>query len=204
MNVLQKYSTMKAIPYSRIDNIVPKNEVTLAVGLPATGKSYSMLKYLNKAGVKPFVFNMDADPTLATEFEYIGMTDDKMVLKAFMNGEVEDLDNQVIIIDTYTRLIDALDIENTEPVQKQITNQLESLCKKHNYTIIVIGHTEDYASKNNIFKDNVSLARNCAEMLTFDKTTGTGKNAGLISYRLYIVKGRGIGGTKMLENWMRD
>lgn len=203
MQVLNKYKSMKAIPYKRIGNIIPEGNVTLAVGLPSTGKSFSTLKFLNENGIEPFVFNMDSDPTLANTFKYIGMTDEKSVLRAFINDEIEDLDNQVIVIDTYTRLVDALGISNTEPEQKQISDQLESLCKKHNYTIIVIGHTEDYASKSNIFKDNQVIARNCAEYLNFDKNMGTGKNSQNISYRLVISKGRGIGGTKVIENWMR-
>lgn len=203
MQVLNKYKSMKAIPYKRIGNIIPEGNVTLAVGLPSTGKSFSTLKFLNENGIEPFVFNMDSDPTLANTFKYIGMTDEKAVLRAFINDEIEDLDNQVIVIDTYTRLVDALEISNTEPEQKHISDQLEFLCKKHNYTIIVIGHTEDYASKSNIFKDNQAIARNCAEYLTFDKNMGTGKNSQNISYRLIISKGRGIGGTKVIENWMR-
>lgn len=203
MQVLNKYKSMKAIPYKRIGNIIPEGNVTLAVGLPSTGKSFSTLKFLNENGIEPFVFNMDSNPTLANTFKYIGMTDEKAVLRAFINDEIEDLDNQVIVIDTYTRLVDALEISNTEPEQKHISDQLEFLCKKHNYTIIVIGHTEDYTSKSNIFKDNQAIARNCAEYLAFDKNMGTGKNSQNISYRLIVSKGRGIGGTRVIENWMR-
>lgn len=193
---------MKISNYVRIGNIIPKSSLTLVTGLPATGKSFTTLKFLNQEGIKPFVFNLDEDPS-QLQFKTIGMTSDREALKAFINGEIEDLDNEVIVIDTYSRLIAELGIQNTEQEQRWITDTLLNLCKSKGYTIIIIGHPEDYVGKSSIFKDNQSLVRDCHEHIHFDKTMPTGKNIQNISYATYINKGRGIGGSSVIENWLR-
>lgn len=195
-------SPMKINKYIRIGNIIPKEALTLVTGLPATGKSFTILKFLNQEGIKPFIFNLDEDPT-QLQFKSLGMTSDKELLKAFLAGEIEDLDNEVIVIDTYSRLIADLGLNNTEQEQRWITDTLLNLCKTKHYTIIVIGHPEDYVGKSSIFKDNQSLVRDCHEHIHFDKTLPTGKNIKNISYATYINKGRGIGGSSVIENWLR-
>jgi len=202
MLAIPQASSMKILNYTRIGNIIPKHSLTLVTGLPATGKSFSILKFLNQEQVKPFVFNLDEDPALL-QFPYLGMTSDKNLLKGFLNGEVEDLDNEVIVIDTYSRMIADLGLENTKEEQREITDKLLNLCKTKNYTIIIIGHPEDYVGRSSIFNDNQSLARDSHEHLHFDKIMSSSSKPTPPIYRFYINKGRGIGGTQIIDNWMR-
>ena len=188
--------------YARIGNIIPIHSLTLVTGLPATGKSFSIMKFLSQQGIKPFVFNLDEDPALL-QFPYLGMTSDKEALKAFLEGHIKDVDNEVIIIDTYSRMIAELGIRNTKEEQREITDKLLNLCKTKNYTIIIIGHPEDYVGRSSIFNDNQSLARDSHEHLHFDKIMSSSSKPTPPIYRFYINKGRGIGGTQIIDNWMR-
>ena len=49
-------------PATLIGNLIPSNKLTLLTGLPGTGKSYSVVKFLNKEGIKPIVLNLDNAP----------------------------------------------------------------------------------------------------------------------------------------------
>ena len=129
------------------------------------------------------------------------MTSDRNLLKGFLNGEVEDLDNEVIVIDTYSRMIAELGIRNTEEEQRLITDTLLNLCRDKGYTILIIGHPEDY--RISVFNDNQSLMRDCHEHLHFDKILSSGRTWSKPLYRFSINKGRGIGGTQTIDNWMR-
>ena len=202
MLAIPQASIMNILNYTRIGNIIPKHSLTLVTGLPATGKSFTILKFLNQEQIKPFVFNLDEDPALL-QFPYLGMTSDRNLLKGFLNGEVEDLDNEVIVIDTYSRMIAELGLENTKEEQRQITDTLLNLCRDKGYTILIIGHPEDYIGRSSVFKDNQSLVRDCHEHLHFDKILSTGRTLDKPLYRFSINKGRGIGGTQIIDNWMR-
>ncbi len=189
--------------YIRIGKIIPKQKLTLFTGLPSVGKSYTLLKFLNINSILPIWFNLDEDPAL-TDFAFKGMTSDRELLKAFINGEVEDINDEVIVIDTYSRMIAELKIKNTEEAQREITDQLLHLTKLYNSTIIVLGHPSDYVGKSSIFNDNQSLVRDCHEHLHIDKLVGSGKKIEEPLYRFYINKGRGIGGTHITDNWLRE
>lgn len=194
---------MKALEYSRIGNIIPIHKLTLLTGLAGTGKSFTLLKFLNRQGIRPFVFNLDDDPTLL-QFDVSGMSDNKELIRGFMQGEVIDLDGEVIVIDTYSRLVACLGLKNTQEDQLWITETLLSLCKEKRYTIIVVAHPADFATKSSVFNDNPSLARDCAEHLHFDRILASGLKNNPPVYRFYIFKGRGIGGSQSMDNWMRD
>lgn len=82
--------TMSYTAYTRIGNILPKHKLILLTGLAGTGKSYSLLKFLNLHQVSPIVMNLDEDPTFK-EFNTVGMTSDakslqKLVLSAHVKG----------------------------------------------------------------------------------------------------------------------
>lgn len=204
MQLKLEYPTMNFTIYRRVGGIIPLESLTLFTGLPGTGKSFSLMKFLNKEGIHPFVFNLDEDPTLQ-KFKYSGMTSSEEALKAFLRGEVTDLDNEVIVIDTYARLAETFGSGmNSQDDQINLTRLLLNLCKKHHYTIIVIGHPEDYVGKSSIFKDNQTLIRHAAEHLHLDKIMSTGRKLEPILYRFYVNKGRGIGGTFTIDDWMRD
>lgn len=197
-----KMKPFQITQYTRIGNIIPKHKLTLLTGLPSTGKSFSLLKFLQSQSIKPFVFNLDEDPSLI-QFPTIGMSSDKDLLKGFLEGQVTDLDNEVIVIDTYSRMIAELGLANTKEDQRMITDTLLNLCKTHGYTIIIIGHPEDYVGRSSIFNDNQSLVRDSHEHLHIDKIISSGSKPIPPLYRFYINKGRGMGGTQIIDNWMR-
>lgn len=201
MTIQLKGKNMKIIPYSRIGGIIPKGMFTLVTGLPATGKSYTLLKFLNQQNIKPFLFNLDYDPTLQT-FDLLGSTADPDTLNAFLNGEVDDLDNEVIILDTYTRMISDLGLENTEQNQRDLDNKILNLCKTKGYTIIVVGHTAHYATRSNIFIDNPFMVRDCHEQLHFERIEENTKKP--LHYKMTVVKNRGnTVQEQTIENWLR-
>lgn len=188
-------------PIPRIGNVIPINELTLFTGLPGSGKSYTLLKFLNVHKVKPILFNLDSDFALQ-QFDTYQFSDE--YLPSVINQQVVDLKDQVIVIDTYIRLMDVMGMcENTTAQQQCIATMLEELAKKQQCTIIVVGHPEDYVGRSSIFKDNPYLVRNAAEHIHIDKVVSTKKNSSP-EYRFYVNKGRGIGGTTIMDNFMRD
>lgn len=189
--------------YLRIGKIIPNHRLTLFTGLPSVGKSYTLFKFLNVNKVEPIWFNLDEDPSL-TQFSFKGMTSDKSLLRAFFEGDIEDINDECIVIDTYSRMTAELEIVNNLENQRLITNRLLDLTKKYNSTIIVLAHPEDYVGKSSIFNDNQSLVRDCHEHLHIDKLVSSSRKQEDILYRFYLNKGRGIGGTQIIDNWMRE
>ena len=189
-------------PIPRIAGIIPINRLTLLTALPGCGKSYSLLKFLNLNHITPIFFNLDEDAALQ-EFSMYNFTDPD-ILKSIMLGEAEDLKDTVIVIDTYIRLLDVLGVsENTKETQIEVAQQLEKLCEYYQCTIIVIGHPEDYVGRSSIFKDNQYLVRCAAEHVHIDKILST-KKGSQPEYRMYVNKGRGISGSKIYEDWLRE
>lgn len=200
MRLLQMPNSLLS-PVPRIGNIIPINKLTLLTALPGSGKSYSLMKFLNLNNVTPVLFNLDNDSNLQ-QFSAYHFTDTSYV-QAIFNDEVLDLKDTVIIFDTYIRLLDALNLKNTEDNQKYVANKLESLTEQYQCTIIVIGHPEDYVGKSSIFKDNPYLVRNAFEHIHIDKILSTKKHS-VPEYRLYVNKGRGICGSRIHEDWLRE
>ncbi len=201
MKVLHMPTTL-ITPIPRIAGIIPINKLTLLTALPGSGKSYSLLKFLNINQITPILFNLDEDAALQ-DFAVYNFTDPD-ILRSVMSGEAEDLKGTVIVIDTYIRLLDVLGTpENTKEIQINIAQKLEQLCKLYECTIIVIGHPEDYVGRSSIFKDNQYLVRCAAEHLHIDKILST-KKGSQPEYRMYVNKGRGISGSKIYEDWLRE
>ena len=187
--------------YIRIGNIIPQHALTLLTALPGCGKSFTLLKFLNKHGITPLYFNLDEDPSLLA-FES-NMTSDIEVLRKVFKGHFSDLQDQVIVIDTYQRLQELLDIPYTKEGQEAITKVLMNLCKDIKCTLIVVGHPQDFVGKSSIFTDNPSLVRNCHEHIHIDKILSTKKGVPP-RYCTFINKNRGNGGTAIIEEWMRS
>ena len=196
-------TTFSVTSFVRIGNIIPQNKLTLFTGLPSVGKSYTLFKFLNMNKVEPIWFNLDEDPALL-QFAFKGMTADKILLEAFFNGGIEDFNNDCIVIDTYSRMLAELKLDFSLKTQRLITDRLLNLVKKYNSTIIVLGHPQDYVGKSSIFADNQSLVRDCHEHIHIDKLLSSGKKLEDPLYRFYLNKARGIGGTKIIDNWLRE
>ncbi len=197
--------TMSYTSYTRIGNIIPKHKLILVTGLAGTGKSYSLLKFLNLNHVSPIVMNLDEDPTFLN-FDTVGMTSDKNFIQHFFDGDFTDMQDQVVVVDTYIRLLDYVKkLPNDLEFQQQFAEVCLQLVNNYNCTLIIVGHTEAYVTKGTVaFRDNPFLARNCHEHLHFDCFTPTGVKAADPHYRMTVMKGRGIGGVVMHENWLRE
>jgi predicted ATP-dependent serine protease len=188
-------------PYKRIGGLIPENRLTLVTGLPGSGKSFSLLKFLNQEKIKPIYFNLDEDASLLT---MDAIFPDPKHLSDFLDSKITDLKGHTIVIDTYQRVVDLIaDKGNTKEFQESFTNNLLKISKEEECTIIVIGHPEDYVGKDSIFKDNQSLVRNCHEHIHLDVILPRGKTVTNTVYRTFIKKGRGITGERIIENWMR-
>ena len=196
-----KEPTLSILQYSRIGNIIPKNAVTLVIGLAGEGKTYTIIKFLNSHEIKPIVINLDESP-IPKELEAISLPGS--CVKNLLEEKYTDLKDKVIIIDTYQLMIDELGVEDSEKTQKAISRKLNKIAKTNNTTIIIIGHSEDFASKEGIFAANKFLVRDCAEELIMtSKTTNRLSSKNITTFFTLIKKGRGIGGTRIIDNWMR-
>jgi predicted ATP-dependent serine protease len=188
-------------PYNRIGGLIPENKLTLITGLPGTGKSYSLLKFLNQEKIKPIYFNLDEDASLQTMDAIFPVSEH---LSDFLDSKITDLKGHTIVIDTYQRVVDLIAKKgNTKEFQESFTKNLLEISKKEKCTIIIIGHPEDYVGKDSIFKDNQSLVRNCHEHIHLDVILPRGKTVTEVVYRTFIKKGRGFTGERIIENWMR-
>jgi len=200
-----KVASMKVAnlkPYVRIGGIIPQNKLTLLTGLAGTGKSYTLLKFLNSEGIEPIYFNLDEDSVLQKDFKAI--FPDPCHLVDFLNDRISDLKGHTIVLDTYQRIVDlATSKGNSIAFQESFTNAMLDISKKHPCTIIVIGHPEDYVGKDGIFKDNQSLVRNCHEHIHLDLILPRGKTITKSVHRTFIKKGRGYNGERIIDNWMR-
>jgi len=186
----------------RIGNIIPLKELTLLTGLAGTGKSYSLIKFLNQHNITPLYFNLDEDATIKQELNVF--QGDPNWIKDILDLTVVDLKDEVVVIDTYQQLTSLLSSEgNTLKYQEWLTAALTKVARTCECAVIVIGHPEDYVGKDSIFKDNPSMVRNAYEHLHLDSILPRGKTKSDIVYRMFIKKGRGIGGTTMIDNWMR-
>ncbi len=181
-------------PAVLIGGIIPSNKLTLITGLPGTGKSYTTVKFLNSHMVKPIVINLDNSP-----FEELTAdTYDHLVFHKLIDFKYDDLEGKVVIIDTYSNI--SLDMADDE-----ITHLFLRMVEEYGITLIVIAHTENYASNDAVFTDNVPLVRNAYEHIHMSKQTSSDRATKdkTIHYHSFINKGRSSGGAKVIQNWMR-
>lgn len=195
--------TKLVIPnYTFLGGIIPKNEVTLIVGLPGSGKTYTTIKFLNSLNIIPILANLDYSPIGTLLADQYGS---ELVEACLGHGDIEGIQDRVIIFDTYQRISEILDIEDTRKSKEHLSNMLEKLAHEKQCTVIVICHPEDYVGKDGVFKDNKYLARNCAEYIYIDSIVPRGKTGTTedIVHKTIIKKGRGSGGERVIDNWMR-
>ncbi len=187
----------------RIGGIIPKNKVTLLTGLPGSGKSFTISKFLNENNIVPLYFNLDPTELGELNTRMYGGEDLLALLNA--KNDFTDLKDSVVVIDTYIRMESLLSGMFTKD---GIVALLEEVIERYNITIIVIGHPEDYVGKDSIFKDNPTLVRNCYEHIHIEKKNQSSTRKGVTeitqSIITYITKGRGYTGERAIVNWMRD
>lgn len=197
---LLKKKRLEIEKVDRIGGLIPIGKLTLVSGLPGAGKSYSIIKFLNENDVTPIYFNLDETEIGDLKTEMFGSED----LMDLLKFNYIDLDNQVIVLDTYTRIEQISNIGKDE-----LAKILEDLCSKYkNLTLILLAHPEEFVGKDGVFKDNPMIARNCYEFLHLEKqissSTAKGVTTKTLKFWLYVNKGRGYDGDRVIENFMRD
>jgi hypothetical protein len=200
MNVLDFHTKEPNVP-ALVGGIIPLTKMTLFHGAQGSGKTYSLIAMLNNEGVIPYY--IDLDHTTGIDKLFIYRLQKELLLSMLAGEEIQGLKGKVVIIDTYTRIHEELEAQGL--TMQQISDNLEALVTKYEITLIVIGHTRLFASKDGIFSDNPILARNSAEELFLEKVVykKTKSNPAHIEYTLHICKGRGNGGAKIIPMWMR-
>lgn len=166
---------MDDIEYEFLADYFPKQEITLVHGTYGSGKSYTTIKALNEAGIKPYYINLDNTSGL-TNLDYFNLNEKLLDVIDQIKEFGEDT---IIIIDTYTVLEMVLAGKlGTELTPAAVYTFLD------NFRI---------------------LARNAAEVLWIEKSEykATTKTPACVKYTLHVNKGRGTGGAKLVPNWMR-
>ena len=197
----EDFITNEKVNVNYIADVFPEKELTLLHGRQGSGKSYSCIKALNECGIKPLYIAVE---------ESSGLDDlDKFylspkILNKMMKFEKININDKVIIIDTYSRLHQGL-MKKFE-LEEDIPKLLEKMIELYDITIIVIGHTSPFVGKDGIFRDNISLARFAAEELFLEKTEykATKSRDAYIEYNLHVNKGRGLGGARIIQDWLRS
>ncbi len=163
------YKRLVIEPVERIGNVIPKNRVTLVTGLPGTGKSYSIGKFLNENDIKPIYFNLDATEIGDLKVDMFG--GEALVELAMKYNDFKDLKDKTIVIDTYARFEELMSahLDTSALVEGRVVQLFENITKKYKCTLIVIGHTEDYVAKDSVFNANKALSRNTYEHLHFSR-----------------------------------
>ena len=185
---------METIEYKFTAELYPKDRVTLLHGMYGSGKSYSVIKSLNMVGIKPLYVNLDATGGLSS-LDFYNLSYDFLT----NHKKIKDIpSNPVLVIDTFTRMSEYYNDDS------KLVKAIEALSPK--FTVIVIGHTADFVGKDGIFRDSPLLARNSSETLWLEKVEykKTKDKPQRTEYSLHINKGRGNGGSRIIQNWMRD
>ena len=214
---LMKKDRLKIEPVKRIAGVFPEGKVTLVLGLPGTGKTTSTLKAFIRDGIKPIWFNYDMSDTVIDTEKDVDMFDGEHVID-FLNGEIDDIKDRVVIIDTYERLWELVSAEDKlrkktyrrtkEEMQHLIVNLLEKRCEMDGNTIVVIAHPTEYVGRDGIFNDNPTLARRAYELISLEVKLSTSikdLKAGTAATRwTYIKKARCYSGKTSIQDWMRE
>ena len=200
-----QYAVVQDETPKAIAGLFPERRLTLVHGLQGSGKTYGVVKSLTNAGVKPIYVALEG-------IDGIEKMDCDFVDKGFLDvlydhrGSYAGLEGRVVIIDTYTMLHETRIAENNDGSEAAIASRLKKMCELHGITLIVIGHTAQNAGISNTFADNRYLPRNASEELFLNrivvaKTKRVDGQA--FEYELNVIKGRGTGGSRVINNWMR-
>lgn len=192
--------------YTYLGNLIPKNKLTLLAGLAGTGKTYSLIKFFNLLNICPLYVNLDY--TSIGELS-ANQYDETLLHHLLIAKDLSGIENSILIIDTYQRFQDYLQSALRlvgDSLRQYASDVLEQAAEHYQCTIIVIGRPEYYVGKDGIFKDNPILVRNAAEYLHLDSVLPRGKSGTTtdIEYKLTVKKGRANGGTRIIDNWMRE
>ena len=175
-------------PPERIAGIYPKNKVTLAYGVPGSGKTTGTISRLNKNNITPILINIDNGGLSLDDYDFdeFGYS----FIKPLFNGSADDyVKDKVIVIDTYTKLVQHSIFKDKS--SEEIVELFEELCREADTTLIIIGHAQQYTSSKDIFSDNNALMRSAYEVILYEMNY-TKKDG--YTYKASIRKGRnGIG-----------
>lgn len=204
-NILEEY-LVEIEPIERIAGVIPVHKLTLIHGIQGSGKSYSLLKALNSVNITPIHINLDYSTGL-DELDSYNVSE--RFLEEFLTQKFDkdSFKDSYVIIDTYTRLDGWIKAKTPKATNQEIFELIEG-CQKFytDITVIVVGHTMPFVSRDGIFTDNPVLVRGVEEELFLEKTQykATAKYKARSAYTLHIQKGRGYEGERSIPDWMRN
>ena len=199
--MLEKYIIEEEVEMNYLAEVFPEKKLTLLHGSVGSGKSYSVIKAFNTAGIKPVYVAVEASWGLRDLDKYY--TGESLFADMIGGKEIPDLKDQVVIIDTYTRVQTSLQAALTD---EGIVNLFEKMVSDYDITLVIVGHTRTFVSRDGVFDDNIYLVRNSAEELFLEKkaVAKTKDRPAHYKFALHILKGRGNGGARVIDNWMRN
>ena len=151
---LSRFSLETTSPLKCIAGIFPENRLTLLHGVQGSGKTYSTIKALNRAKIKPIYLALEGTDGLdGLDFDGVNSG----LLKVLMDhtNTYSPLKGRTVIIDTYTVLRSIWFVPHGDGSDESLTSKLIWMCKHHDITLIVIGHTKQNAGISNTFVDNL-------------------------------------------------
>ncbi len=160
-----------------VGEVFVKHKVNMIYGASGVGKTVSTITAINRDGITPVLF--DYDDNLSpneNNCDYIHIDAHKI------KTTDKALKEQVIVIDTYHKMDHEI---------------FKILVKNHN-TIIIVGHSLDLATRNDIPDAPSEFVNHLASkvFLAYNKKSKTSD--------LTVFKCRGYRGSRIIQNWMRD
>jgi len=203
--IVNRTKRMETKPYELIGSLIPKGKITLLHGRSGSGKTYSLLSFLNKHDIEPIYLDFDDNDMYKDTFKMIHL-DGKLFVgsmrdKVFAKSVKREFRDRVIIIDTYTNCNLALSAVGSEARTEDIAKMFEGI----NCTVIVIAHTDYYSGKkaepdtDKVFANHVACRLHLHKEDSLDKRN---KSVKTIIY-LEIEKLRGVS-KNIVPNWMRE
>jgi len=199
--------------YELLGNLIPKGKITLLHGASGSGKTYSLLKFLNSNYIEPYFIDFDDNTIYKDKFKFIHIDGYKLVNHLFNKESINDLSNilrnKVVVIDTYALANNAIRAKKEE-YNIDINYGVDNLCKtlqSFEVTVIILAHTKYYAGKQQepdcsfVFANHVACRLHLVNIEKIDSRTKD-KQIKRTSY-LEIEKLRGYDGERIIKDWMR-
>ena len=169
---------------------IEKNKITLIHGESGSGKTVFILEHLNSNAITPIL--LDFDDNEPEEIKEMSLECTLVDGELFMEDYPDNLsllENQVVIIDTWTLFHKYIGDENTA------YNMLKKWTEKYNITIIILAHTQPFSGKEDKPEVADHIYRHIKARLYIRRTTLKSS----IEYHLLIEKLRGYKGNKIIE-----
>lgn len=181
-----------------VGKVFRKYKINCIYGKSGIGKTISTIKALNEEGIEPILLDFDDnDSPKVNECNYVHVDGEGFIQAYKKKQNIVIPKEQVIIIDTWAMFTKSLDDCNMEKILDEL---------KYKNTLIVIAHSKDLATKDDIADVPEELLNHFEGkmFLYYDKGSSRSSTKRLPAYILEIKKLRGYKGNRKIVNWMRD